>query len=155
MAGCAGALAVAQIALAIVLLAGAGLMIKSFLIESRTEDLGYNPHGVLTARIQLSAPRYQDPAQVRLLEDQLLERLRVQPMVEAAAIERAVFLNAFIGHATRVRLEGAAEPVPMGQGPGHGNAVSADYFRVMEVPIAQGRAIACLRWTDRTSRSLW
>jgi putative ABC transport system permease protein len=137
-----GALAVAQIALAIVLLAGAGLMIKSFLLESRTEGLGYNPHGVLTARIQLAAPRYQDPAQVRLLEEQLLERLRVQPMVEAAAIERPIFLNAFIGRATRVRLESAAEPVPMGQGPGHGNAVSADYFRVMEVPMASGRAIA-------------
>ena len=137
-----GALAVAQIALAIVLLAGAGLMIKSFLVESRTADLGYNPHGVLTARMQLSAPRYQDPAQIRLLEEQLLERLRVQPMVEAATIERPVFLNAFVGHDTRIRLEGAAAPVPMGQGPGHGNAVAPDYFRVMEIPLVSGRAIA-------------
>ncbi len=137
-----GALAVSQIALAIVLLAGAGLMIKSFLVESRTEDLGYNPHGVLTARMQLAAPRYQDPAQVRLLEAQLLERLRVQPMIEAATIERPVFLNSFVGHATRVRLEGALDPVPMGQGPGHGSAVAADYFRVMEIPMVSGRAIA-------------
>lgn len=135
-----GTLVVGQIALAIVLLAGAGLLIKSFLVSRRTDDLGYNPRGVLTARIQLAAPRYQDPAQIRLLEEQLLERLRVQPMVEAAAIERFLFLNSFIGTSTQVRLEGAAEPVPMGRGPGHGNAVTPDYFRVLEMPILSGRA---------------
>ena len=134
-----GAFAVAQIALALVLLAGAGLMIKSFLRERGIDDLGYNPHGVLTARLQLAAPRYQQPAQVRLLETQLLERLAVQPMVRAAAIERPVFLNAFVGHSTRIRLDGAAEPVPMGRGPGHGNAVSPDYFRLMEIPVLAGR----------------
>ncbi|HEU5218450.1 MAG TPA: ABC transporter permease, partial [Gemmatimonadales bacterium] len=92
-----GGLVATQVALAIVLLTGAGLMIKSFLLESRTRDLGYNPHRILTARLQLAAPRYQDPGQVRLLEEQLLERLRVQPMVESAAIERSIFLNTFIG----------------------------------------------------------
>jgi putative ABC transport system permease protein len=137
-----GTLVVAQIALAIVLLAGAGLMIKSFLLERRTENLGYNPRGVLTARLQLQAPRYDDPAQVRLLQAQLLERLRVQPLVEAAAIEYPIFLNSFIGRATRVQLEGAAEPVPTGGGPGHGNAVSADYFRLMAIPILSGRGFA-------------
>ena len=135
-----GTLVVGQIAIAIVLLAGAGLLIKSFLISRRIDDLGYNPRGVLTARIQLAAPRYQDPAQIRLLQDQLLERLRVQPMVEAAAIERPIFLNSFIGTATQIRLEGAAEAVPMGRGPGHGNAVTPDYFRVLEMPIQSGRA---------------
>jgi hypothetical protein len=51
-----GMLVVGQIALAIVLLAGAGLLIKAFLVSSRTDDLGYNPRGVLTARLQLAAP---------------------------------------------------------------------------------------------------
>jgi len=141
-----GALAVVQIALALVLLAGAGLMIKSFLLERRTEDLGYNPRGVLTARLQLAAPRYQQPGQVRLLEEQLLERLAVQPMVEATAVERPIFLNSFIGQFTRIRLEGEATPVPMGRGPGHGNAVSADYFRLMQIPLLAGRGILA---TDR------
>src|ERR1043166_240434 len=130
-----GTLVIAQVALAIVLLAGAGLMIKSFLLERRTEALGYNPHGVLTARLELQAPRYGQPGQVLLLQQQLLERLHGQPMVDAAAIEAPIFLNSFIGHATRVQLEGAAEPVPMGRGPGHGNAVSADYFKLMEIPV--------------------
>jgi putative ABC transport system permease protein len=61
-------------------------------------------------------------------------------MVEAAAIERPLFLNSFVGTSTQVRLEGAVEPVPMGQGPGHGNAVTPDYFRVLEMPIVSGRA---------------
>ena len=136
-----GMLVIAQVALAIVLLAGAGLMIKSFLLERRTEALGYNPHGVLTARLELQAPRYGQPGQVLLLQQQLLERLHGQPMVDAAAIEAPIFLNSFIGQATRVQLEGAAEPVPMGRGPGHGNAVSADYFRLMEIPVLSGRGI--------------
>jgi len=145
-----GALAVVQIALALVLLAGAGLMIKSFLVERRIGDLGYNPHDVLTARLQLAAPRYQQPGQVRLLEEQLLERLAVQPMVEATAIERPIFLNSFVGQSTRIRLEGAAGPVPMGRGPGHGNAVSPDYFRLMQIPLLAGRGILA---TDRAGAS--
>ena len=137
-----GTLVIAQVALAIVLLAGAGLMIKSFLLERRTGALGYNPHGVLTARLELQAPRYGQPGQVLLLQQQLLERLHGQPMVDAAAIEAPIFLNSFIGQATRVQLEGAADPVAMGRGPGHGNAVSADYFKLMEIPVVSGRGIA-------------
>lgn len=136
-----GALTVAQIALALVLLAGAGVMVKSFLAMRRTDNLGYNPKSVLTAQFALQAPRYEAPATVRLLQDQLLERLAVQPMVEAAAIEHPEFLNTFVGDTTRVRLEGAAEPVPMHRGPGHGAAVSPDYFQVLQIPVARGRAI--------------
>lgn len=136
-----GSLAVAQMALAVVLLAGAGLLIKSFLKERRIEDLGYNPRGVLTAHLQLAGPRYVDPTQVRLLEQRVLEGLAGQPMVEAAAVEHHIFLGAFVGGATRVRLEGAPEAVLMGQGPSHASAVSPDYFRLMEIPIVRGRAI--------------
>lgn len=136
-----GTLVVVQIALAIVLLAGGGLMIKSFLVQRHIGELGYNPRGILTARLDLRAPRYEVPAQVRLLQQQLIERLAVQPLVESAAIEYPIFLNSFVGNSTRVRLEGAADPVPMGRGPGHGNAVTADYFRLMEIPILRGRGI--------------
>jgi len=137
-----GALVVGQVALALVLLAGAGLMIKSFMAESRTDALGYNPRGVLTARLQLNAPRYDSLPQVLLVQQQVLERLRAQPEVVAAAVEHPIFLNSFVGRSTRVQLEGAREPVPMGAGPGHGNAVSGDYFRVLEIPIVKGRGIS-------------
>jgi putative ABC transport system permease protein len=136
-----GALTVAQIALAIVLLAGAGVMVKSFLIIRRTNNLGYNPAGVLSARLELQAPRYETPAQVRLLSEQLLERLAVQPMVEGVTIEQSLFLNSFVGDSTLVRLEGAAAAVPMHRGPGHGAAVTPEYFRVLQIPVLSGRAI--------------
>ncbi|HEV8600596.1 MAG TPA: ABC transporter permease [Gemmatimonadales bacterium] len=139
-----GALAVAQIALAIVLLAGAGVLVKSFLIMRRTDNLGYNPGGVLTARVELQAPRYQEPAEVRQLSDQLLERLAVQPMVEAVAVEHSLLLNSFRGDTTIVRLEGAAEAVPLHRGLGHGAAVTPEYFRVLEIPVLSGRAISAV-----------
>jgi putative ABC transport system permease protein len=135
-------LVVAQVALSLVLLTGSGLMVKSFLVERHPTGLGYNPAGVLAARIELQAPRYDDPAQVRRFEQELLDRLRVQPGFEAPAIESHLFLGAFIGGHTRVHLEGAAEPVPMGRGPTHGNAVSPDYFRLLEIPLTRGRLFA-------------
>jgi putative ABC transport system permease protein len=134
-----GALAIAQIALAIVLLAGAGLLVKSFLVVRRTDNLGYNPRGLLSAQIQLQAPRYEVPEQVGLMQEQLMERLRVQPMVEAAAIEHPEFLGAFVGNPSRITLEGRPEPVPISRGPRHGFAVSPDYFRLMEIPLDAGR----------------
>ncbi len=132
-------LVVAQVALSLVLLTGAGLMIKSFLVERRSTDLGYNPVGVLTAQLQLQAPRYQDPRQVGEFQRELLSRLRSQPDFESAAIESHLFLGSFIGQNTLVQLDGEAGAVPMNRGPSHGNAVSADYFRLMEIPVLRGR----------------
>jgi len=134
-----GTLAAGQIALAIVLLAGAGLLVKSFLVARRTDNLGYNPRGVLSAQLQLQAPRYDAPQQVRLMQDLLMERLRVQPMVEAVAIEHPEFLGAIMGTSSRVTVEGAEEPVPLGHGLRHGYAVSPDYFRLLQIPLETGR----------------
>ena len=135
-------LTVAQVALAIVLLAGAGVLVKSFLVIRRTDNLGYNPRGVLGAQLDLQGTRYDATPQVRMFSAQLLERLAVQPMVEAAAIEHHEFLNSFVGDTTRVRLEGAGAPVRMGEGPGHGSAVSPRYFEVLQIPILSGRGIS-------------
>lgn len=134
-----GALAVAQIALAIVLLAGTGLLVKSFMVARRIDNLGYDPRGVLSAQFQLQAPRYEAADQVRSMQAQLVERLRVQPMVTAAAIEHAEFLGAFTGTASRVRLEGAPAAAPMGRGPRHGFAVSPGYFALLGIPLRGGR----------------
>ena len=132
-------LVVAQIALSLVLLTGAGLLIKSFLVQRHPTGLGYNPMGVLTARFELQPARYDDSAQVRLFQQELVSRLGGQPGFQGAAVESHIFLGAFVGHATRVLLEGESEPVPMERGPAHGYAVSDDYFRVMEIPVLRGR----------------
>jgi len=135
-----GTLAAGQIALAIVLLAGAGLLVKSFLVARRTDNLGYTPRGVLSAQVQLQSPKYDAPDQVRLMQELLMERLRVQPMVEAAAIEHPEFLGAFVGTSSRVTVEGEDEPVPIGRAPRHGYAVSPDYFRLLKIPLESGRS---------------
>jgi putative ABC transport system permease protein len=135
-------LAVAQIALAIVLLAGAGAMVRTFLTMRRTDNLGYDPKRVMTAQVQLQAPRYAEAGAVRRMQEQLLERMRSQPMVEASAVEHHVFLNSFVGTGTRIQLEGSGERVPMGRGPGHGYAVTPEYFALMGIPVVSGRGIA-------------
>jgi putative ABC transport system permease protein len=78
------ALIVSEVALSLVLLAGAGLLMRSFFMQ-RDVDLGFPPEKVLTAQIQLPAERYKTPEQqTRFLRD-LLPRLRDLPGVTAAA----------------------------------------------------------------------
>jgi predicted permease len=125
-----------------VLLTGAGLMIKSFLVERHPTGLGYNPVGVLSARFELKPARYDDSAQVRLFQQELMGRLRAQPGFHAASVESHLFLGAFIGHAGQVQLEGEPEPVSIERGPSHGYAVSADYFKLMEIPLLRGRGFS-------------
>ena len=134
-------LAVAQVALAIVLLASTGLLVKSFLVVRRMDNLGYTPRNVLTAQLQLQAPRYAAPEVVRAAQEQLLERLRAQPMVEAVATQYNEFLGNFASRASRVRLEGQTEPLSNEVAPRFAFAVSPDYFRVMRIPVVKGRGI--------------
>jgi putative ABC transport system permease protein len=77
-----GALVVAEVALSLVLLIGAGLMIRSFVAMLR-DDIGFNPHSVLTFRLWLPEQRYSE-AQRRGFQDQLLKRLESLPGVVAA-----------------------------------------------------------------------
>ncbi len=132
-------LVVAQMALSLILLIGAGLMVRSFFAERDTSGLGYDPARVLAARLQLQSPRYDDPGRLRLFQEELVERLRVQPGFSHVSLESHLFLGNFIGGATRVQLEGAPEPVPMGRGPTHGAAVTPEYFRLLEIPLLRGR----------------
>ena len=134
-------LAVAQVALALVLLAGTGLILKSFLVVRRTDNLGYDPRGVLMATFQLSGPRYESPGQVARFGEELLARVRDHPAVQAAALEQTTFLGSFVGDRTEVRLDGAAEPLRNSEAPRFLHAVSPEYFEVMRIPVVKGRGI--------------
>src|SRR5262249_39654186 len=81
--GFRGVLVVAEIALAMVLLVGAGLLIRSF-IKLSSVDAGYNPANVLTFQVSLPNDRYPDARLKRFAED-VVARLRSVPGVEAAA----------------------------------------------------------------------
>jgi putative ABC transport system permease protein len=127
-------LVVAEISLALVLLVGAGLLLRSFfkVIEA---DPGFRMEGVLTASLPLSPARYAEPPQKAAVTERIVERLRAIPGVEAAAVTMPLLG----GWQTSFMVEGRPEPPP-GQRPSTDvTRVGGDYFRAMGVRLVQGR----------------
>ena len=128
------ALVIAEVALAIVLLVGAGLMVKAF-GRMAAASPGYNPAHLLSMRIALQQTRYPAPSQQRSFYRTLRERLATDPSVRAASI---------LGDArgmTGLEVEGRPAPESADSLPAV-MPVSADYFRTLELPVRRGRPIA-------------
>ena len=130
-------LVITQVALAIVLLAGAGLTLKSFW-RAQNEPLGFNPHGVVTFEISLPEAKYAKDEQKDAFWTQLLERVQRLPGVEAAAISaNSPFDDTEWDSNFHVT---GTPPIPPGQEPSaEVTPVSPDYFRVLGIPILRGR----------------
>jgi len=132
-------LVVAQVALAIVLLAAAGLTLKSFW-RSQQVPLGFDPRGVLTMTIAVPSSRYDSPEKISRFYDQLLEKVKQLPGTSAAAICN----NAPFDHDewdSSFHMTGTP-PDPPGQEPISEMAIiSPDYFRVLGMPILRGRSL--------------
>jgi predicted permease len=133
-----GALVVLEVALALVLLTGSGLLLKSFALL-RTIELGFNPDRLLTMSVALPSSNYKEPAQSVNYFQQTLANLQHLPGVEAAGICFSLPLTG--GGATdRVWFEGRPAP-PKGEEPVlRGGSVSTDYFKAMGIPLRRGRA---------------
>ena len=130
-------LVIAQVALAVLLLAAAGLTLKSFW-RSQQVPLGFNPRGVLTISIALPPSRYDSPEKIVRFYDQLLEKVRRLPGVNAAAICNN---EPFDHHEwdSSFHITGTP-PDPHGQEPISEMAiVSPDYFRALGMAISRGR----------------
>lgn len=130
-------LVIMQAALAIVLLAGAGLTLKSFW-HAQNAPLGFDPHGVVNFGISLPIAKYKTGEQKNAFWTQLLQRVQNIPGVEAAAISSNSPFddteNDNFFHVT------GTPSVPSDQRPtAELTAVSPDYFRVMRMPILRGR----------------
>ena len=130
-------LVIAQVALAVLLLAAAGLTLKSFW-HSQQVPLGFNPRGVLTMSVLLPPSRYDSPEKIVRFYNQLLEKVRQLPGVSTAAIcnnepfDHHEWNSSF--HIT------GTPPDPHGQEPISEMAiVSPDYFRALGMPILRGR----------------
>jgi len=132
-----GVLVIAQVALAVVLLAAAGLTLKSFW-RSQQVPLGFDPRGVLTMTVALPPARYDSPEKIVRFYDQLLEKVRRLPGVSAAAICN----NAPFDHEewdSSFHITGTPPDRP-GQEPVSEMAiVSPDYFRALGMSILRGR----------------
>src|SRR5262245_16582375 len=134
-----GGLVVVEIALSIVLLIGAGLLVKSFL-RLWSVDPGFNPAGVLTLNLSLPGARYSQPGQWAAFAEQVAEKLQSLPGAQATAVSSSVPMDGY--RIARVyAIEGRPEPDP-GNTPAVANvSVSPDYFRALQIPLLSGRAI--------------
>jgi putative ABC transport system permease protein len=130
-------LVAAQMALVVVLLTGAGLLLRSF-VELQHVRLGFQPDHLLTMRLQLPFAKYKEDAQVIAFYDALIERVQALPGVRGTAAISDIFLTS-TPNSTTVTVEGvpmtrelADEEVPL-------DAVTPDYFRVMGIRLIAGR----------------
>ena len=130
-------LVVAEIALSLVLLVGAGLLLRSVLALNGA-DPGFRSDRILTMEFRLPATRYAQPAPIAAFFREILGRMRALPGVESVALVRAVPLSGNSG-TSAYEADGLA-PAPPGREPRtQTNIVSTDYFRTMAIPVLQGR----------------
>jgi predicted permease len=130
-------LVVIEVALSLVLLAGAGLLIRSLWVLG-TVDPGFEPRGVLSAQVPLAESRYPEPEQrVRFFQD-LLGRVRALPGVESAGSVLMLPLGG-AGNNWPIQIEGKPQ-VPVAEQPQvQGNIISPGYLRTMRIPVVRGR----------------
>jgi putative ABC transport system permease protein len=134
------ALIVAEVALALVLLVGAGLMVKGFGRLTEKQHQGFDPRQVLTLRTILPSSRYAEGRQIAAFHRLAQERLAALPGVESATSAR--FLPGTDNwNSTEFQIEG--RPAPPGQERVlTSQQVGADYFRTVRIPIVKGRAFS-------------
>jgi predicted permease len=128
-------LVAAEVGLAVVLVIGAGLLIRTMLALGAVE-LGFSPDRLVAMRTSLSAARYESTANVAALVETVLERVRSLPDVEAAAASCCVPLQNsanlpfdIVGRETEAPFTGVAVAAP----------VSLGYFETLAVPLLAGR----------------
>jgi predicted permease len=138
-----GLLVTVEMALAIVLLIGAGLLIRTFSALHRVAP-GFDAHNVLTMDTALTGSHFDRTAAIDLMTRQALDRIHAIPGVEAAAATSYLPLQG--GLSLGFRIEGR----PLTSGTDHGgvgwNYVTARFFDVFKIPIVRGRA-----FTERDS----
>src|SRR5262245_5082798 len=132
-----GLLVAAQFTLAIVLLAGAGLMVRSFLLLDAVKP-GFDTTHLLTMAVELPWPRYSDEGRIRAFFEEAIQKIEQTPGVRGAAVGGAVY-GSFKGRVPNQNI--VIEGRPATQDPErHGrDGVSDGYFRVMGIPLRQGR----------------
>lgn len=133
-------LVIVEVALALVLLIGAGLLLRTF-TALRNVNPGFNPHNVLTLRMLISEARFQKTGSVTQLVRLGTERLQAVPGVESAALTCCVPLEGGIGLPFII----SGRPLDGGEhGGGRYFITSPGYFDVFKIPLLRGRA-----FTDR------
>jgi len=147
---------VLEVALALVLLAGGGLMLKSF-VRLIDVDPGFDPHNVLRLDLLLPGPRYAKPQQQVRFYGDLIERLKALPGVEAVGATTQTPLRPG-DNWSFFSIEGRPAPAPGQESAAAMRSVNSEYFRVMRIPLKRGRyfteadariALPVMRWFEQ------
>ncbi|HEU4389561.1 MAG TPA: ABC transporter permease, partial [Blastocatellia bacterium] len=133
------ALVVAEIAIAMVLLVGAGLLLATFQKLQRV-DLGYDANHVLTASIDIPESRYPKPDQAARFYSALIEKAKTLPGVVSAS---AIVPQPLSGDTFMISFDIEGRNIPKGEQPSsHFRSVALGYFETMKIPIIAGRDFA-------------
>jgi putative ABC transport system permease protein len=130
---------VAEVSLALVLLVGAGLMIRSFM-RLQSVETGFNPENVLTMRAQLPRKKYAEPHQIVDFFKQAQDRIAALPGVQSVG---AISYLPLTGLASRDSFQVVGQPPALpGQEPGvEVRVITPGYFQAMGIPLLKGRLL--------------
>ncbi len=135
--GLRSALVVGELALSLALLAGSGLLIRSFL-RLQQVDAGFRADGVLTMRVSLPEQKYAKPEQTRAFYRELLDRVRQLPGVDAAGAANGLPLGG-TGWSGTTTIDTQAVPEKDRSPETDQRPVTAGYFEAMGIPLVRGR----------------
>lgn len=133
------ALVIAEIAVAIVVLVGAGLLLQSFR-NLQQVDLGYDTGNVLTASVEIPDTQYPKQEQAAAFYTGLMEKVKALPGVESASAITPLPLS---GDTFSITFEVEGRNIPKGELPNaHFRVISEEYFSTMKIPLLAGRDFA-------------
>lgn len=141
-------LVTSEVALALVLLVGAGLLMKGF-SRLRSTNPGFNSANVMTMYVKLPETRYREIPKQTAFRRELLTRLSVLPGVQAAMVSDIPLGGNYVGH--RFVIDGRPLVAVGGEPYAQTLSVMGDYFRVMQIPVRAGRDFTTL---DREGQPL-
>ena len=140
-------LVVAEVALSMILLVGAGLMIRS-LQQLQNVAPGFESHGVLTLTAAVSRDKFPSPTQFIAFFEHVLERVRTLPGVQAAGVVDDIPLNGNGSHQP-ISIEGQPEVAMADQPEVDVRLISAGYMQAMHIPVIRGRDFGTEDVADR------
>jgi putative ABC transport system permease protein len=131
------ALIIAELALSLVLLCGAGLLLRS-LLHVQGVNPGFNAEGLMTAHISLQQKQYDDVVSQDRFFSQLLDNLKATPGVDSASLVTELPLSGnYISH--NFLIEGRPRPPEGAEPEAATNLITPEYFKTMQIPVLAGR----------------
>ena len=132
-------LVIGQVAVSLVLLMGAGLLVRG-LQRAQSTDLGFDQKNLVVMSMELTTQGY-DEARATALQAQLMDHLKASPVIKSASLAAVAPFSGVIE--TTIDIEGGERAVNVGA-----NLVSADYFQTLGIPLRRGR-----QFTEEDARS--